>query len=144
MDIDALKNRNFESELSFSASRSSGPGGQNVNKVNTKIELRFSIPNSLLLSEKEKTILLLKPSSHLLNNGELIFVSQEHRSQLRNKEQAIENFYSYTSKALTPKKKRKKTKPSKSSVERRLQKKKQLAELKQRRKKPHSKLSSWN
>lgn len=136
MNIEELKQRNFASEFQFSASRSSGPGGQNVNKVNTKVELRFDIEESKLLSPTEKNALLLKPSSHLLNSGELIFISQENRSQLRNREQAVENFYHYLCLALTPKKKRKKTKPSKSSVEKRLKKKKHLAELKQRRRKP--------
>lgn len=136
MTIEDLKLRDFESEFVFNATRSSGPGGQNVNKVNTRIELRFSITDSSLLNTKEKETLMLKPSSHLLNSGALVFVSQEHRSQHRNKEQAIHNFYFYVSKALTPRKKRKNTKPTKSSVEKRLQKKKHLAELKQRRRKP--------
>jgi ribosome-associated protein len=129
-----LNDRDFSSELHFSASRSSGPGGQNVNKVNTKVELRFQIASSLLLSDEEKTILLEKLAKKINSEGELILVSQTERSQMKNKEKVIEKFYSLLTRALTPRKKRKPTKPSQASKEERLEEKRKQAEKKERRK----------
>ena len=126
----------FESEILFSASRSSGPGGQNVNKVSTKVELRFNIPNSNLLSDSEKEILLVKLKNKINNEGDLILVSQEERSQLKNKEKALEKFYELIEKALTPPKKRKPTKPTQASKKKRLEEKKLVSEKKSQRKKP--------
>ncbi|WP_321288964.1 alternative ribosome rescue aminoacyl-tRNA hydrolase ArfB [uncultured Sunxiuqinia sp.] len=120
----------LSSELSFRTSRSSGPGGQHVNKVDTRIELRFNISNSQLLRESQKEILLKKLSKKLTNDGDLIIVSQQDRSQLRNKEIATEKFYSTIQKALRPVKKRKATKPTRSSIEKRINKKKQTGEKK--------------
>ncbi len=118
-----LKKKNLISEAVFSASRSSGPGGQNVNKVNTKIELRFNIHNSILLNDREKAILKTVLKNHLTANGELIVVSQVGRSQLQNKEKAIEKFYLIIAKALSPRKRRITTKPTTGSVMKRLEKK---------------------
>jgi len=126
----------FESEITFSASRSSGPGGQNVNKVSTKVELRFNIPNSNLISDSEKEILLEKLKNKISNEGDLILVSQEERSQLKNKEKVLEKFYELIDDALTPPKKRKPTKPSKASIEKRLEGKKIVSGKKTQRKKP--------
>ena len=128
--------RLFDLEFIFSASRSSGPGGQNVNKVNTKIELRFKIPDSALLSDSEKEILMEKLKNRINSEGELIIVSQDERSQLKNKENAIIKFYQLLQNALTPPKKRKPTKPSMASRHRRLEAKKILSEKKQDRKPP--------
>lgn len=75
--------RDFASEFTFATSRSSGAGGQNVNKVNTKVELRFSIPDSQLLRDREKEILVEKIGSRLTLSQELIIVSQEERTQLK-------------------------------------------------------------
>jgi ribosome-associated protein len=131
--IDILNNRDFYREFIFSASRSSGPGGQNVNKVSTKVELRFDIPRSILLSEEEKALLMLKLRKKISAEGFLIIVSQSERSQLKNKEKAIEKFYLLVTKALTPVKKRKKSRPSAASKEKRLDDKKMVAEKKARR-----------
>ncbi|MCU4162844.1 alternative ribosome rescue aminoacyl-tRNA hydrolase ArfB [Carboxylicivirga caseinilyticus] len=128
-----LKNRDFASELSYSSSRSGGPGGQNVNKVNSKVELRFHIESSQLLNEHEKSILLHKLSNKLNQEGELILTAQTERSQLRNKLIVTERFYNLLAAALTPKKKRKPTRPTKSSVEKRLNSKKKQAEKKANR-----------
>jgi ribosome-associated protein len=122
-------------ELQFFTSRSSGPGGQNVNKVNSKVELRFNIPNSLLLSEEQKTILIQKLAAKLTSDGLLIVVSQRDRSQLSNKEDAIQRFYQLIYRALKPAKPRKKTNPSRSSVEKRLEGKRIKSEIKQNRRK---------
>jgi ribosome-associated protein len=128
-----LNDRDFINELHFIASRSSGPGGQNVNKVNTKVELRFHVASSAILSEEEKSLIMAKLAKKINSEGELILVSQSERSQLKNKEKAIEKFYSLLTRALTPRKKRKPTKPSQASKEERLEEKRKLAEKKERR-----------
>jgi ribosome-associated protein len=134
--VTMLNDRDFSNEFHFSASRSSGPGGQNVNKVNTKVELRFSIPGSILLSDEEKELILEKLKKKINSEGELILVSQTERSQLKNKEKVIDKFYSLLTHALTPRKKRKPTKPSQASKEERLETKRKQAEKKERRKNP--------
>ena len=127
----------FEREILFSASRSSGPGGQHVNKVSTKVELRFNISNSELLSEEEKAILLHKLKNKINKDGELIIISQEERSQIKNKEAAIKKFLKILKEALTPIKERKATKPTRASLEKRLEEKRLVSEKKSQRKKPH-------
>jgi ribosome-associated protein len=134
--IRILNDRDFGNELHFSASRSSGPGGQNVNKVNTKVELRFHIASSSLLSDEEKALLMEKLVKKINSEGELILVSQTERSQLKNKEKVIEKFYSLLIRALTQRKKRKPTKPSQASKEERLETKRKQSEKKERRKNP--------
>jgi ribosome-associated protein len=101
MQTTPLNNRDFQSEFQFSASRSGGPGGQNVNKVSSKVELRFNVLNSNLLDETEKKIIQEKLGSRINNNGELIMVSQSERSQLKNKEKVVERFYLLLSKEST-------------------------------------------
>ena len=135
-DINKITFRNFEPELHFSSSRSSGPGGQHVNKVNTRIELRFHIPDSELLSDEEKEILLHKLKNKINKDGELIIVSQEDRSQFKNKETAVEKFIKLLKEALTPVKKRRATRPTRASNKRRLVGKKLTSEKKTQRKKP--------
>lgn len=128
-------NRNLENEFSFTSSRSSGPGGQNVNKVNTKVELRFKIDDSAMLSDIEKTRIKQHLKNRINVDGELIITSQTERSQLKNKEKTMERFYQLIGTALKPKKKRKPTKPTKSSIEARLKRKKMLSDKKSFRKK---------
>jgi len=125
----------LSTEFQFLTSRSSGPGGQNVNKVNSKVELRFDIQNSLLLSNDQKLILIQKLAAKLNSEGILSVISQRHRSQLSNKEDAVSKFYLILTKALKPVKLRKRTSPSKSSVEKRLSGKRIKAEIKQSRQK---------
>jgi len=124
MASNIIQGRDFYSEFKFSTSRSSGPGGQNVNKVSSKVELRFNVVESMLLVDQEKEILLIVLANKINNEKELIIVSQSERSQLANKEKVIEKFYSLISKALTPQKKRKPTKPSKRAIEKRIESKK--------------------
>jgi len=135
MSIDDLKNRDFSPEFVFTASRSSGPGGQHVNKVSTRMELRFNVKQSSQLTETEKEIIQTKLASKINSEGEFILVSQSERSQLMNKEKVIEKFYLLIIKALTPVKKRKPTKPSRAAKEKRLEEKRIIAEKKERRKK---------
>lgn len=123
------------SEFTFQSSRSSGPGGQNVNKVNSKVELRFNIPNSSLITDDQKQILLAKLSTKINGEGFLIIISQRDRSQLVNKEDAIRKTYELIEKALRPVKKRKSTKPSRSSIEKRLTEKRIKSNIKQYRQK---------
>jgi len=129
-----IRDRDFKDEFVFQASRSGGPGGQNVNKVSTKIELRFNIAGSALLNDDEKAIISDKLINKINNLGELILVSQSERSQLKNKEKVIEKFYMLINRALTPRKKRLKTKPTKASVEKRLESKRVQAKIKTFRK----------
>ncbi|MCU4174820.1 alternative ribosome rescue aminoacyl-tRNA hydrolase ArfB [Carboxylicivirga sp. N1Y90] len=134
MLADQLKRRGFESELQYSASRSGGPGGQNVNKVNTKVELRFNINGSNLLSDIEKERLLIKLANKLTQEGELILIGQTERSQLKNKLAVTERFYTIVAVALTLPKKRKPSRRTRASVERRLDSKKKQAQKKSNRK----------
>jgi ribosome-associated protein len=134
MEKDIFSGRDLTRELIFTASRSSGPGGQNVNKVSTKVELRFDIPHSILLSEEEKEILLNILKKKINSEGVLIIVSQSERSQLKNKEKTVDKFYTLLKKSLTPVKKRKRTIPGAAAKEKRLEEKKMQAEKKARRK----------
>lgn len=125
-----LRERGLLTEAKFKTSRSSGKGGQNVNKVETRVELYFSVSGSMQLTEEEKEKLLVKLSSKLNDEGELRVVSSEDRSQLENKRNAIEKFYRLLENGLKEQKKRKKTKPTKASVKRRVEGKKKLSEKK--------------
>jgi ribosome-associated protein len=126
----------FGNELEFSTSRSSGPGGQNVNKVNSKVTLQFHIGSSQVLSAEEKELLSKKLASQLTKEGYLVLSSQDSRSQIQNKEAAMAKFEKLLASALKKKKARKATKPSKGSVKERINKKKQHAEKKKWRQKP--------
>ncbi len=131
-----IRNRPFEKEFRFNTSRSSGPGGQHANKVETSVELRFDIQSSELLNEEEKERLLKKLSTKITKEGELIITAESKRSQVKNKELAIEKFCSTLEKALKKRKKRKPTKPTKAAKEKRLQKKKKRSDIKSKRKPP--------
>ena len=124
MTPEDLKIRGLEKELQFSASRSTGAGGQNVNKVNTKVELRFSVISTLIFSDEEKELIINKLKNRLNNDGELVLVSQEARSQLANKLAVIEKFYRLLASALTLPLPRKETRPTKASKLKRLESKK--------------------
>tara|TARA_B100000767_G_scaffold147726_1_gene139172 strand:- start:10156 stop:10560 length:405 start_codon:yes stop_codon:yes gene_type:complete len=131
MDIE-----NILKELKFKAIRSSGPGGQHANKVSSKIELTFDLENSNSLSDDEKSLLKSKISSKLTKENGLILFCDESRSQHRNKEIAIKRFLKLLASGLTRPKKRKPTKPSKSSIRKRLEGKQRTSIKKALRKKP--------
>ena len=126
----------LKSELTFTTSRSSGPGGQNVNKVNTRVSLRFDVVNSLFLTAEEKVTILQKLKTKLTNDGILILTSNQSRSQLQNKELVVDSFDALLKKVFTKPKKRTPTRRTRGSVEDRIKKKKQHAEKKQWRKRP--------
>ena len=111
-------------EIKFRMIKSSGPGGQNINKNATAIKLEFDVKNSISLSKKIKYILLNTPNKYLTKRGKIIINANKHKSQKRNKSETIERLIKYFNKILKPKKKRIITKPTKSSIERRLKEKK--------------------
>lgn len=123
------------SELSFSASRSSGPGGQNVNKVNTKITLKWDVVRSSLINEEQMELLMRKLASQLTTDGVLMVSAQENRSQLQNKEEAIKKLDEILAKAFHQKKIRKPSKPSKAVKRKRVEGKRIHAEKKEWRRK---------
>lgn len=121
-------------ELKFKAVRSSGAGGQHVNKVASKIELIFDLQNSVGFTDEEKTVLLKKLHRKLTKEQILLLQCSENRSQHKNKEIVIERFLQIITNGLKVPKKRKATKPSKASIQKRLEKKKQQAYKKVSRK----------
>ena len=124
------------SELNFKAVRSSGPGGQNVNKVSSKVVLTFDLNNSQVLTEEEKALIATKLATKLTSDNLLILNCDEDRSQLKNKTIVIKRFIDLVEKAMVIPKKRKATKIPKSVIEKRLKDKSSVAEIKQNRKKP--------
>jgi ribosome-associated protein len=133
MKPEDLISRNFQNEFTFTASKSSGPGGQNVNKVNTRIELRFSIEASLHLSAVEKMMIFERLRSKITGEGDIIIVSQSERSQFENKRKAIEKFYSLIAKTLTVRRKRIPTSPGKGAIAKRLEAKRKRSDIKKSR-----------
>ena len=119
-----MNREEISNELNFKAVRSSGPGGQHVNKVSTKMELIFDIKNSSALSDIEKVRISKKLASRITKNGNLILQCDESRSQRKNKELVIKRFFEIITKASKVPKPRKKTKPSKTAIEKRLKQKK--------------------
>lgn len=125
---------NLRSEIKYKFSRSSGPGGQSVNKVSTQVELLFDVGNSNVLNEDQRLIILEKLKNRINNDGILSLKSDETRSQLKNKEIVISRFFKLIEDALKPVKKRKLTKRSRASVEKRLRNKKIKSDKKKDRK----------
>jgi len=123
------------SELVFTTSRSSGPGGQNVNKVNSKVTLKFDVQQSGVLTPDQKELILKKISTRLTKEGTLLITAQDKRSQLQNKDEVLQKLDQLLIKIFTPKKHRKATKPSKAAKHARIKDKKQRSEKKQWRQK---------
>lgn len=123
-------------ELSFKAIRSSGAGGQHVNKTASKVEVAFNVVNSEGLSETEKQRLQVKLASKITQEGNIVLQCGASRSQHRNKTEVIKRLLDLLRKNIVVPKKRKKTKPSKSAIEKRLKQKKNTALKKVNRKPP--------
>lgn len=123
-------------ELTYKTSLSGGPGGQHVNKTETKVLVNWDIENSQAVSDDEKIRITSKLSSKIIKEGELQVTSAKTRSQHQNKQIAIDVLVELVEKALIPKKKRKKSKPSFQSKLKRLKKKKIHSEKKKLRKNP--------
>ena len=121
-------------ELTFKTSRSGGAGGQHVNKTETRVELFFNVRYSTALSMQQKILLQKNLRSKLTEDGELRIVVSDTRSQIRNKEIAIQRFFALIKKQLIIPKKRKPTKPTRASVQRRLEGKSIKADIKKNRK----------
>ncbi|MFV8359183.1 alternative ribosome rescue aminoacyl-tRNA hydrolase ArfB [Flavobacterium sp. LS1P3] len=131
-----MEKQKIISELSFKAVRSSGAGGQNVNKVSSKVVLTFDLKNSQALTEEDKLLVENKLASRLTIDAVLILNCDEDRSQFRNKEIVTKRFLELIKNALLIPKERKPTKISKSVIRKRIKDKKNVSEIKKTRRKP--------
>lgn len=122
-------------ELQFRTSRSSGPGGQHVNTTESRVELLWVPQESACLSDLQKKMLTGRLKNRISNEGILLLVSEKYRSQHRNRAEVTERFLDLISASLVPVKKRKATRPTRSSVEKRIQGKKIRGEIKRTRRK---------
>ena len=120
-------------EIEVSVTRSSGAGGQHVNKTNSAVQLRFSISNSLVLSAYQKDKIRKKLTHRLVQKDEILIRCEEERDQKRNKETAYENLNKLINGSLIERKKRVATKPKRSSIQKRLNTKKTRGEIKKNR-----------
>jgi ribosome-associated protein len=127
----------IQSELNFKAVRSSGAGGQNVNKVSSKVVLTFDLNASDSLSEEEKMLLKTNLASRLTSEGMLILNCDEDRSQIKNKDLVVKRFFEIIKKGLFVPKVRKSTKIPKAVIKKRIKDKKNISEIKQSRRKPN-------
>ncbi len=124
-------------EVEYRTSRSSGPGGQHVNKTESRVELLWSPQESDCLSEAQKLMIAGRLGNRITDEGVLILVSEKYRSQHRNRADVIERFLDLIQTSLVPVKKRRPTRPTRSSVEKRIKSKKIRGEIKKsRRDKP--------
>jgi ribosome-associated protein len=122
-------------ELEFRTSRASGPGGQHVNKTESRVELLWFPRKSACLSEAQKTMVLSRLKNRISHEGTLYMHSEKYRSQHRNKTEITERFLDLVTASLVPVKKRRATRPTRSSVEKRIQNKKIRGEIKRTRRK---------
>lgn len=125
----------FSKEVYYKTARSSGKGGQHVNKVETMVEARWNIEQSILFSEDQKRIICEKCAGYINSEGEMLVKSQRKRSQLENKSDALKKMKDLIKKALITPKKRKPTNPTRASKEERIRSKKISGEKKEQRKK---------
>lgn len=125
--------KNFTTELSYKTSRSSGAGGQNVNKVETSVTVLWKVEDSQFLNEEEKILIQNKLKNRINSEGILQLTVSESRAQLQNKKIATEKILELVNISLIMPKKRLKTKPSKTKVQKRLDSKKKLSDKKENR-----------
>jgi ribosome-associated protein len=131
-----MKREVLQNELVYKAIRSSGAGGQHVNKVSSKVVLSFDVVNSQALNWREKSLLYKNLASRLTNDKILLLSCDESRSQLQNKNKVVERLFEILKAALFVAKRRVASKPSKNSVKRGKAKKSQRGDLKKTRRKP--------
>lgn len=125
-----------DEEVSFATSRSGGPGGQNVNKLETRVTVRFDLANSPSLSEEQKARLRERLATRITRDGALQVTSQRHRSQGANREAAVERFAELLRENLREEPPRKKTRPSRAAKARRLDEKRRQSRRKRERSTP--------
>lgn len=125
-----------ERELDFSFARSSGPGGQNVNKTETKATLRWDVASSGALPADVRARFMRAFATRITNQGELVLSSQRHRDRLRNIDDCLEKLAAMLRQVATPRRKRRPTRPSRGAVERRITEKKRRSGAKRERRRP--------
>ncbi len=127
------------SELDFSFTRSGGPGGQHVNRNETKVELRWDITNSAIFNDRQRSLIQERLPQYITNDGILRLVSNETRSQHRNRQAVMQRLQNLVTEALRPRRKRRPTRPSAGVRARRIEQKRRRSEKKKRRRKPDPK-----
>jgi ribosome-associated protein len=125
-----------DDELTFVTSRSSGPGGQNVNKLETRVTLLFDVAGSPSLTDEQRQRIADRLSGRINKDGVLRVASQRHRTQAANRQAAVERFVELIGEALARRRRRRPTRPSRAAERRRIEQKKRRGELKRRRRKP--------
>ena len=125
-----------ESELSIDFVRSSGPGGQNVNKTSTKAQLRWNVGASAVFTEEQKELIRAAAGGRLNAEDEILFASQNQRSQSQNRDEAVRRLQEFVSGALAPKKERIATEVSHNQKQKRLEEKRRQSDRKQQRREP--------
>ncbi|UCE61475.1 MAG: aminoacyl-tRNA hydrolase [Phycisphaerales bacterium] len=136
VDLGTLRKRVLEDELTFSFARSSGPGGQNVNKVSTRVTLLFDVGCSDSLSSREKTLLRMRLRTRITTQGVLRVVSSKYRTQSANRRATVRRFYELVAEALHRPAARLPSKPSLASQRRRVEEKRKRSRQKQQRGRP--------
>ena len=126
------------SELDLSATRSGGPGGQGVNTTSSRVRLRWSVRDSVALTDAQRALVTQRLAARLTDDGELVLTGSEHRSQHRNREAVMARFVTLVGEALTPPRVRRRTRPTRASQRRRLEAKRRRSQTKRLRDRPQA------